>query len=92
MKSDKFGKGQTFAMSEFEKRLRRFIDLNYVLLIVGLLLACACVVSLVTGYDGNEVLFYICCAGNLILCNYTLSKSFNKLEKMLVSKQGEKNE
>ena len=73
-----------------KNRLQRFIDLNYVLLIVGLLLACSCIVVLVTGYDGNKVLFYVCCAVNLILCCYSLGKSFNNLKVWLIRDNKEK--
>lgn len=78
-------------LKEIKKnRLRRFIDLNYVLLVVCLLIACSCIAVLVTGYDGNQVLFYVCCAANLILCCYTLGKSFCRLREWLLCDNKEK--
>ena len=74
----------TFVREIKKNRLRRFIDLNYVLLIVGLLLACSCMVVLVTGYDGNMVLFYLSCATNLCLCMYVVSQSFRGLRYWLL--------
>lgn len=82
----------TFVREIKKNRLRRFIDLNYVLLVIGLLLACSCIVVLVTGYDGNLVLFYMTCIANLILCSVVLSKSFRKLEHWMLREKGIKDE
>ena len=75
-----------------KNRLRRFIDLNYVLLVVGLLLACSCMAVLVTGYDGNMMLFYICCVFNLCLCMYRISRSFEDLKQWLLRDTNEEKE
>ena len=79
-----------FVQEIMKNRLQRFIDMNRVLLIVGLLLACSCIVVLVTGYDGNMILFYLTCAVNLILCTYVVSDSFNKLKPWLIRDSKEK--
>ena len=73
-----------FVKEIMKNRLQRFIDLNFVLLVVGLLLACSSIVVLVTGYDGNLVLFYMSGIANLCLCTCTLSKSFSKLKSWLI--------
>lgn len=79
--------------NQFRKnRLRRFIDDNYVLLVIGLLLACSCIVVLVTGYDSNLVLFYLGCAVNLVFCTVTVSKSFGKLSVWMLRNKEEKSE
>ena len=80
----------TFVREIKKNRLRRFIDLNYVLLIVGLLLACSCMAVLVTGYDGNMMLFYACCVFNLCLCMYKISQSFRDLKRWLLREQGDR--
>ena len=80
----------TFVREIKKNRLRRFIDLNYVLLIVGLLLACSCMAVLVTGYDGNMMLFYACCVSNLCLCMYKISQSFRDLKRWLLREQGDR--
>ena len=61
-------------------RLRQFCNENFVLLVVGLLLAASCIVSIITGYDSNLVLFYVCCIINLVLCLFVVGRSMRKLE------------
>lgn len=73
-----------FVKEIMKNRLRRFIDLNYVLLIVGLLLVCSCIAVIITGYDGNLILLYVSSVANLCLCTYTVSKSFRSLKHWLL--------
>ena len=82
----------TFVREIKKNRLRRFIDLNYVLLIVGLLLACSCMVVLVTGYDGNMVMFYLCGVTNICLCACGVSQSFRNLKQWLLRDSGKETE
>jgi len=61
-------------------RLHRFCNENFVLLVVGLLLALSWVAVLVTGYDDSMVLVYLCCVFNLVLCNITIGRSLKKFQ------------
>lgn len=61
-------------------RLHRFCNENFVLLVIGLLLALSWVAVLVTGYDDSMVLVYLCCVLNLVLCNITIGRSLKRFQ------------
>lgn len=74
-----------------KSRLRRFVDENYVLLYVMLLLAGTFCAVMITGYESNEMLLYMCCITNLLLCCVTVNRSMRKLEIWLQHNEEKKN-
>lgn len=74
-----------------KSRLRRFVDENYVLLCVMVLLAGSFCAVMITGYESNEMLLYCSCIANLLLCCVTLNRSMKKLEVWLLRSEEKEN-